>query len=86
MRRPSSIDRDERGAAAVNSSGPAVPQVRRKNRRNPDLAKYEALLTQQGDDEIIAAFEALLLAVAQELRRRDAVGTRSATRRTGGVR
>jgi hypothetical protein len=45
--------------------------MRRQNRKF-ELSKYEALLMEQGDEDVISSLEALMLAVADEMRRRTA--------------
>jgi hypothetical protein len=60
-----------------------VAVMLRKTRKF-ELSRYEALLMQQGDDDVISSLEALMLAVADEMRRRAAT-ERRAVKRRGGV-
>jgi hypothetical protein len=54
--------------------------MRRKTRKS-ELSRYEALLMQQGDEDVISSLEALMLAVADEMRRRAATERRPVKRR-----
>ena len=82
--RRSSLARADKGrflshATAARRSQPAataralllheVNAMRRQNRKF-ELARYEALLMQQGDEDVLSTLEALMLAVADEMRRR----------------
>jgi hypothetical protein len=59
-----------------------VKAMRRQNRKF-ELAKYEALLMQQGDEDVLSTLEALMLAVADEMRRRAAAERRPVKRQEG---
>jgi hypothetical protein len=53
----------------------------RKQTRKTELARYEALLMRHGDEDVMGSLEALMLAVADEMRRRAAAQRRQ---RRGG--
>ena len=53
----------------------------RRQTRKFEMARYEALLMQQGDEDVIGSLEALMLAVADEMRRRAAAERRPVKRR-----
>jgi hypothetical protein len=55
----------------------------RRQARKFELSKYEALLMQQGDEDVMSSLEALMLAVADEMRRRTAAERRPVKRRRG---
>jgi hypothetical protein len=55
----------------------------RRQARKFELSKYEALLMQQGDEDVMSSLEALMLAVADEMRRRTAAERRPVKRRGG---
>jgi hypothetical protein len=57
----------------------------RRQFRKFELSRYEALLMQQGDEDVMSSLEALMLAVADEMRRRTAAERRPVKRRGGIV-
>jgi hypothetical protein len=56
----------------------------RRQTRKFELSRYEALLMQQGDEDVLNSLEALMLAVADEMRRRAAAQPRP-VKRGGGT-
>jgi hypothetical protein len=58
----------------------------RRPTRKFELSRYEALLMQRGEDDVLASLEALMLAVADEMRRRAASARPPVKRRKAAAR